>query len=76
MDVNLIVGKVLLSKICPTSPESDQTEGGGSVGCTQRTPRQHRGSVPESESRERKIRSEEDTALIQIESKRICQENS
>ena len=49
----------------PTSPESDQTKGGGrSGGCTENT---------EVRCRERKIRSDEDTALIQIESKRIFQ---
>ena len=50
---------VLLSKACPTLLASDQTKGG--VG---RVYREHQGSVPES----KKIRSDEDTALIQIES--------
>ena len=45
----------------PTSPESDQTKGGGrSGGCTENT---------EVRCRERKIRPDEDKALIQIESK-------
>ena len=39
---------------------------GGSVGCTENT---------EVRCRERMIRSDEDTALIRIESRRICQEN-
>ena len=43
----------------PTSPASYQTKGGRSVGRTENT------KVP---CRERKIRSDEDTALIQIES--------
>ena len=51
MDVNLIVGKVLLSKICPTSPESDQTEGGwvGRV-YTEGTPENTEVRCPRAES--------------------------
>ena len=52
--------RVLLSTARPTSPASDRTKGGGSVGCTENT---------EVRCRERKIRIDEDTALIQIESK-------
>ena len=48
-------------------PERDQIKGGGRPG-VQRTPK--------FGARERKVRSDEDTALIQIETKRICQENS
>ena len=58
---------VLLSMACPTSPETDQTKGGEAAGC-KRTPR--------FGAQEQKVRSDEDTALVQIESKRICQENS
>ena len=48
----------VVSTACPTSLESDQTKGGGRLG-VQRT--------PSFGAREQKIRSDEDTALIQIE---------
>ena len=57
------MNSVLLSTACPTSLASDQTKGGGRPG-VQGTPR--------FGAREQKIRSDEDTALIQIESKRSC----